>query len=267
MIAFPPCKINLGLHVVSKRSDGFHDLETCFLPVPWTDILEIIPATQTSFTRTGTTIPGNDADNLCLRAYQLLATSHNIPPVSIHLHKVIPTGAGLGGGSSDAAHTLRLLNTIFNLNLSTEDLMNHAATLGSDCAFFVQDNPMIGRGRGEVLTPVEVNLKGKYLVLVKPDIHVSTAAAYSNIKPATPQHELEKILNMPIGHWKELLCNDFERTVFAQYPAIGSIKAQLYEFGAHYASMSGSGATVFGIFDSPIDVSQFSQHTVWTGLC
>lgn len=260
MIAFPPCKINLGLHVVAKRSDGYHDLETCFFPIPWNDILEIIPAATTSFTTSGNTIPGNDSDNLCLKAYRLLPS---LPPVHIHLHKVIPTGAGLGGGSSDAAHTLRLLNTLFELNLSTTALMDYASKLGSDCAFFIQDNPMIGRGRGEILTPHQVQLKSKYVLLVKPDIHVSTAAAYAHVKPAPPKHALEQVLQKPISQWKDLLSNDFEPSVFNQYPAIGMIKEQLYAAGAIYASMSGSGATVFGIFDHRINTDAFAQHAVW----
>lgn len=263
MIAFPPCKINLGLHVVSKRSDGYHDLETCFFPIPWNDILEITPASTTSFTTSGNAIPGNDADNLCLKAYRLLPA---LPPVHIHLHKVIPTGAGLGGGSSDAAHTLRLLNTMFELNLSTTELMNYASRLGSDCAFFIQDDPMIGRGRGEILTAHSVQLKGKYILLVKPEIHVSTAEAYAQVTPAAPKQALEQVLQKPVTQWKEFLINDFETSVFTKHPTIGEIKQQLYAAGAVYASMSGSGATVFGIFDHRINTDAFAKHTVWIDM-
>lgn len=267
MISFPPCKINLGLHIVSKRPDGYHELETCFYPVSWTDILEILPAENTSFISSGHPIPGNPQDNLCLKAYHLLATAYNLSPVRIHLHKVIPMGAGLGGGSSDGAHTLRLLNTLFELNLSPETLMVYAAKLGSDCAFFTQDQPMLGRGRGEILTPIDVNLKGKYIAMVKPDIHVSTAEAYAHITPSLPRCILTDVLQQPINQWKDLLENDFEASVFRRYPSIEKIKQDLYAHGAVYASMSGSGATVFGIFDNPVDTAPFAAHMVWTGAC
>jgi 4-diphosphocytidyl-2-C-methyl-D-erythritol kinase len=265
MVSFPPCKINLGLHVVSKRPDGYHELETCFFPVPWTDVLEILPAKETTFTASGNIIPGNADENLCLKAYHLMAAEHKLPPVYIHLHKIIPTGAGLGGGSSDGAYTLRTLNNLFELKLSTAALMDLAAKLGSDCAFFVQDQPMIGRGRGEKLSPTHVDLKGKFLTLIKPDIHVRTASAYALVKPTAPLNSLERILDKALSAWKELLVNDFERSVFEQYPAIGKIKDDLYKSGASYACMSGSGATVFGIFEKPIDLSPFRQHQVWSG--
>ena len=265
MVSFPPCKINLGLHVLSKRPDGYHELETCFFPVPWTDILEILPANETNFNATGNVIPGDAAENLCLKAYQLLRETYTLPPVYIHLHKVIPTGAGLGGGSSDSAYTLRAINTLFELNLSQQELMAVAAKLGSDCAFFVQDQPMIGRGRGEKLSPIQVDLTGKFLILIKPDIHVSTASAYALVKPAIPTIPLTEVLKKDVSAWKDLLVNDFELSVFQQYPAIAKIKDDLYEFGASYACMSGSGSTVFGIFEKPIDPSSFNQHQVWSG--
>jgi 4-diphosphocytidyl-2-C-methyl-D-erythritol kinase len=250
---------------VSKRPDGYHDLETCFYSVPWRDVLEILPAAKITFTSSGTPIPGSQDDNLCLKAYHLLAADYKIPPVSIHLHKVIPTGAGLGGGSSDGAHTLRLLNTIFELNISQQALMRVAAKLGSDCAFFIQDEPMIGRGRGEELSPVTIGLKGKFLMLVKPDIHVSTASAYAHVVPTKPKNPLADILRRPASHWKDLLINDFESSVFHRHPGIESIKQELYTMGATYASMSGSGASVFGIFEKPVATSTFEKHTVWWG--
>src|SRR5688572_6077234 len=209
MISFPPCKINVGLNVVLKRSDGYHEIETCFYPVPWTDILEIIPSNTLAFTQSGILIDGKPEDNLCLKAYQLLRADFDLPPVRIHLHKVIPTGAGLGGGSSDAAYTLRLLNTIFNLEMTTALLKEYASRLGSDCSFFIEDKPMMGTGRGEILEPVKVDLKGKFVVLVKPDIHISTAEAYSSITPAFSQNRIKEVVEMDISNWKTLLRNDF----------------------------------------------------------
>lgn len=268
MVSFPPCKINLGLQVIQKRPDGYHDLETCFYPVPWSDILEIVPSEKFSFTVTGDVIPGDANDNLCVKAYRLLADQYKLPPVNMHLHKIIPTGAGLGGGSSDAAHALRLLNKLFDLNLDAAALFEFASRLGSDCAFFVQDKPMIGRGRGEVLTPASgVSLSKKFVVLVKPPIHVSTAEAYGGVTPLRPAVALETIVSdQPITNWKDVLKNDFEPSVFARYPEIKSIKDQLYQKGAVYSSMSGSGAAVFGIFSEEVDLQQiFPGHSYWSG--
>lgn len=248
MVAFPPCKINLGLNILRKRSDGYHDIDTCFYPIPWSDILEIIPSDEFSFSLSGNTIPGEDHDNLCVKAYRMMQAVYSLPAVKMHLHKIIPTGAGLGGGSSDAAWTLRLLNDLFGLNLSKEVLKEYAARLGSDCAFFVHDIPMIGSGRGEVLTPVKISLKGKHLVLVKPDIHVSTAEAYKGITPAEPVHKISDVLGMPISEWKKFLVNDFEKTVAKKFKVIEEIKEKLYKTGADYASMTGSGSAVYGIF-------------------
>ena len=264
MIVFPHCKINLGLHVISKREDGYHNIETCFYPVPWTDILEIIPAKEFSFTSSGLVIPGKDEDNLCIKAYHHLQTHFDLAPVKIHLHKVLPTGAGLGGGSSDAAFTLRLLNSVFDLKLNPIQLRKFAAQLGSDCSFFVEDKPMLGSGRGEQLVDLPLSLKGLYMVLVKPDIHVSTADAYAGVKPHTPHQTLTDILTLPVAEWKDHLVNDFERSVFAKYPAIEAIKKEFYDHGALYASMSGSGSSVFGIFLSQTERShQFKGMQYW----
>ncbi|MBL7857212.1 MAG: 4-(cytidine 5'-diphospho)-2-C-methyl-D-erythritol kinase [Cyclobacteriaceae bacterium] len=267
MVVFPPCKINLGLHILQKRADGYHDLETCFYPVPWTDILEIIPSRELSFTSTGNAIPGSALDNLCLRAYALLKADFGLEPVAIHLHKLIPTGAGLGGGSSDAAYTLRLLNEIFQLKITQEKMVEYAAQLGSDCAFFIQDKPMMGSGRGEILSATEVNLSGKFLVLVKPDIHVSTAEAYAGIFPKKPAFSLTEILiEKNLLSWKECLKNDFEDSVFFNFPMLRSIKEKLYSLGALYASMSGSGSSVFGIFENECDLKpEFNNVSFWSG--
>ena len=266
MVSFPPCKINLGLHVINKRPDGYHNLETCFYPVGWTDILEIIRSKTFGFSSSGNAIPGAPEQNLCIKAYSLLADQFSLAPVSIHLHKLIPIGAGLGGGSSDAAHVIRMLNDIFELNLSREDMMQRAASIGSDAAFFIQDDPMIGTGRGEILTKVTLDLAGKFLVLVNPDIHVSTPDAYASVKPTEPVVPLGDILKRPLSKWKNLLKNDFEYSVFEKYPAIANLKDKLYSLGATYASMSGSGATLFGIFEKELDAAiEFPDTTVWAG--
>lgn len=266
MIAFPHCKINLGLHVLSKRSDGYHDLETCFYPVPRRDILEVIPSDQFSFTQSGIKVDGKEEDNLCVRAFKLIQKEFGIANAKIHLHKIIPMGAGLGGGSSDAAFTLRLLNQVFDLNLSIDQLKKFAAELGSDCAFFAEDQPKIGKGRGEILFTNSVSLRGYHLVLVKPEIHVSTAEAYSGIAPKTPLHPLEEILTRPIQEWKGLLSNDFEASIFNKYPVIREMKEKLYANGAIYSSMSGSGASVFGIFEKPVDFKKgFPSMDYWSG--
>jgi 4-diphosphocytidyl-2-C-methyl-D-erythritol kinase len=267
MISFPPCKINVGLNVVLKRSDGYHEIETCFYPLPWTDILEIIPADKLEFTQSGLSIPGKPEDNLCVKAYQLLRKDVDLPPVKIHLHKIIPTGAGLGGGSSDGAHALRLLNAVFNLQIATAQLKNYASQLGSDCAFFIEDKPMLGTGRGEILEDAHVSLKGKYMVLVKPEVHISTAEAYASIIPAFNANRVQDVVAKPIGEWKKLLQNDFETPVFRKHPLIGEIKEKLYQHGATYASMSGSGSSVYGIFENPIDLKKhFPDMVYWSGV-
>jgi 4-diphosphocytidyl-2-C-methyl-D-erythritol kinase len=253
--------------VLSKRSDGFHNLETCFYPVPWLDVLEIIPSDIFAFTSTGLEIPGRQEENLCIKAYQLLKNKFGLPPVSIHLHKTIPMGAGLGGGSSDAAYTLRLINDKFELNLSTDTLIEYASQLGSDCAFFIHDKPMLGTGRGEMLNGIEVSLKGKYLIIVKPEIHVSTADAFSGITPKPSHYSIKNTVTQhSIDQWKNVLKNDFEDTVFKKFPAIKEIKEKLYARGAIYASMSGSGAAVFGIFHDEVNLCDtFAGAVIWSG--
>jgi len=256
------------LSVLAKRADGYHNLETCFYPVPWRDILEVIPSNTFAFSTTGIVIPGNPEDNLCVKAYRSLQKDFDLAPVNIHLHKIIPTGAGLGGGSSDAAYTLRLLNDIFSLGIQQQKLMDYAARLGSDCAFFTQNDPMIGTGRGEILKKIKLSLDDKFLVVIKPDIHVSTADAFAGISPtpSTPS-VAEIILDFSIQRWKEFLKNDFEETIFKKYPDIKLLKEKLYSLGATYASMSGSGSAVFGIFDKEIDVGgQFPQAILWSGF-
>ena len=269
MVAFPPCKINLGLNVLRRRADGYHDIETCFYPVSRTDILEIVPAPLFSLTITGLSIPGgtDEADNLCAKAYRLLQRDWSIPDVAIHLHKMVPAGAGLGGGSSNGTWPLRLLNDAFALGLSTAQLAEYALQLGSDCPFFLYDRPMTGTGKGEHLSPARVSLKGKYLLLVRPDIHVSTQSAYQAVVPEADAPSVKSIIeNLPISEWRANLKNHFEAFVMGKYPVIGRIRQDLYDAGALYASMSGSGSAVFGIFDSEVNLSRtFTSFDYWAG--
>ena len=252
MLSFPNCKINLGLHILGKRDDGFHNLETVFFPVPFKDALELIPSTNTGieFTATGLAVDGNAADNLCVKAYHLLKKDFpEIPTIKIHLHKAIPLGAGLGGGSADAAFMLKLLNEKFKLNLSTDQLINYALQLGSDCPFFIINKPCLATGRGEMLEEIAVDLSAYKIVLINPGIHINTGWAFSNISPAQPARSIKEIIHQPVNTWKDELKNDFESAVFTAHPAIKEIKETLYSQGAVYAAMSGSGSTVFGIFE------------------
>jgi 4-diphosphocytidyl-2-C-methyl-D-erythritol kinase len=250
MISFPHAKINLGLSIVSKRPDGFHNLETVFYPLPLRDILEIVPSTKTSFHPSGLAIPGNMADNLVLRAYHLLKKNYpRIGPLEIHLLKAIPMGAGLGGGSSDAAVILQLINRFFELHISTKELNEYALVLGSDCPFFMQSAPCFASGKGEILEPLDLDLSGFSLLLVHPEIRIGTGWAFSRIRPAAPPYDLRQSILQPVHYWVKTIQNDFEVPVFEVYPLLRKIKEQLYTAGALYASMTGSGSTMFGIFD------------------
>lgn len=249
MINFPNAKINLGLHITAKRKDGYHDLETCMMPVPLYDALEMIPSKKMVFESTGLSIPGDSKDNLILKAYHLLKKDFNdLPPIHIHLHKNIPMGAGLGGGSADAAFALTLMNQLFDLYLEDWFLEEYAAKLGSDCAFFIQNTPKIATGRGEILEHIDLDLKSKHVLLINPNIHIGTKEAYSGVTPKASPVVLKKVLS-DRQRWKNELVNDFEASIFPKYPEIADIKNKLYDMGAFYASMSGSGSTVFGLFD------------------
>lgn len=252
MITFPNAKINLGLNIVEKRPDGYHNLETIFYPIHLEDALEVVPlngSTQDYDLKiSGTPILGSPEDNLVVKAYRLLKEDFQLPPIHIYMYKHIPMGAGLGGGSSDAAFMLKLLNEKFNLGLTIEQMEAYASRLGADCAFFIKDRPVFATGIGNVFTPVDLSLKGMYIVLVKPDISVSTKEAYSLVTPQRPAKALTESIKQPIETWKDSIANDFERSVFKAYPEIAAIKDKLYDMGAVYASMSGSGSTVFGIF-------------------
>jgi len=249
MISFPNAKINLGLNILSKRTDGYHDIESCLYPVPFTDVLEIIPSNQFSFTNSGLVVDNDCGDNLCIKAYKLIQSGYDIPTVSMHLHKVIPMGAGLGGGSSDAAFTLKMLNELFELRITNDQLKEFAAELGSDCPFFIDNQPALATGTGTALSLIPLALKGKYLVLVFPGLSISTAEAYANVKSDKPSVELKEVLKLPITGWKDQLQNDFEASIFPNHPLLSKVKEQLYDQGATYAAMSGSGSTLFGIFD------------------
>lgn len=259
MIVYPNAKINIGLNVVEKRPDGYHNLETVFYPIKLQDALEIktiesnVPSCGYSLKVSGTLLDGSPDDNLVVKAYKLLKKEFDLPPVNMYLYKHIPTGAGLGGGSSDAAYALKVLNEKYSLSLSDERLEAYAAEIGADCAFFIKNNPVFATGIGNIFSDIKLNLTGMTLVLVKPDIFVSTRDAYSNINPYAPKVSLKDLLSEPVTSWKDTVFNDFEKSVFPKYPEIAAIKDKLYDMGAVYASMSGSGSSVYGIFENPVE--------------
>lgn len=262
MLSFPNCKINLGLNILRKREDGLHDLETVFYPIALKDILEIVTASNSnvavSYSHSGFEIEGPNENNLCIKAYDLLKKDFpSIPAIKLHLHKTIPMGAGLGGGSADAAFTLQLLNEMFQLSVPADQLMNYAAILGSDAPFFIINKPCYATGCGEVLEEIDLNLSAYKTILVNPGIHINTAQAFSQIIPSLPERSIKDIIRQPLSAWKDILNNDFEKPVFEKYPQIKNIKEELYQQGALYAAMSGSGSTVFGIFDKDISSPLF----------
>ncbi|MEQ8905943.1 4-(cytidine 5'-diphospho)-2-C-methyl-D-erythritol kinase [Ekhidna sp.] len=249
MITFPNAKINLGLNIVSKREDGYHNIESCFYPIPWHDCLEVIEAASFAFHSYGLDIPGDSSSNLCVKAYELIKADFDIPPVEIHLLKNIPMGAGLGGGSSDGAFTLKMLNDTFELGLSDLQLETYALLLGSDCPFFIKNQSSIAKGRGEDLEPIDLNLSGYYLAIHNPAIHISTKEAYAGVIPKQPEISVSELIKTPVGQWRDSLKNDFEASIFPNHPEIAQLKKEIYEGGAIYASMTGSGSTVFGVFE------------------
>jgi len=268
MIVYPNAKINIGLNVVEKRPDGYHNLETVFYPIGLQDILEIqeldtdVPDCGYRLKLTGSLLDGSPEENLVVRAFKLLKHDYDLPPVSIGLYKHIPTGAGLGGGSADAAFTLKTLNDRFQLGLTTQQMEEYCAQLGADCPFFIQNKPVFATGIGNEFHPIELTLKYKQLVLVKPDIFVSTKDAYAKVNVRQPEKHLPELLSQPIEMWKDTVVNDFEASVFFKYPEIAAIKDKLYDMGAVYASMSGSGSSVFGIFEDPVE----NIDEVFTGM-
>ena len=251
MICYPNAKINLGLNIIKKRSDGFHNISSVIYPIQdLYDVLEIVESNSFSFTVSGTLF-NNDIQsdkNICVKAYNLLKADFNLPCVKIHLHKRIKIGAGLGGGSSDGVFTLILLNDIFNLKLSKDDLKRYAIILGSDCPFFVENTPHIVSGKGELMKKLDINLKNYEFKFFFPDIFISTREAYSNIAPKNPEVNLLDVISSPLQEWKEKLKNDFESYVFQKYPQLQKIKNEFYERGAVYSSMTGSGSVIYAIF-------------------
>jgi 4-diphosphocytidyl-2-C-methyl-D-erythritol kinase len=267
MVTFPNSKINLGLNILQKRKDGYHNIETAFFPIPFCDALEIItsPDNKTTFTNTGIHA-GKEEDNLCLAAYHLLKKDFpELPAVHIHLHKAIPTGAGLGGGSADASFTLSLLNTLYHLEISPFRLFDYASMLGSDCAFFLFNKPCIATSRGENMEVIPLSLSGYYILLINPGIHINTKELFGEITPHIPEKKIKDIIQQPKETWKNELVNDFEKIVFSKYKTIQEIKEELYRHNAIYASMTGTGSTVFGIFkeqeeiDYPVQKKYFHK--------
>jgi 4-diphosphocytidyl-2-C-methyl-D-erythritol kinase len=269
MILFPFAKINIGLEVLRKRADNFHDLETIFYPLNLCDILEINKSERFDFTMSGIQIDECSEENLVVKAYWLLKSDFNLPTVQIHLHKQIPIGAGLGGGSSDAAFTLIGLNDLFNLKIEKNQLADYASKLGSDCAFFLFNKPVFAEGKGNIISEIEIELRGYSLVIIKSDFSVSTLAAYKGIEPKIPEYSLRESVKLPIHKWNKRVENHFEKNVFSNFPQLRLIKEKLYQGGAIYASMSGSGSSVYGLFkDVPLDFrNHFSDCYYWEELC
>ena len=265
MIVYPNAKINLGLNICAKRLDGYHNIETLFYPIAWQDALEIIISDEYQFTSTGLEIDADEQDNLCTKAYKIIANNYKIPPVHIHLHKVIPMGAGLGGGSSDATFTLKALNQLFDLNISNKQLEIFATELGADCPFFVENKPVKATQKGEVFTPIDLDLSSFHIVVIYPEIHVSTKDAFAGVKPMNQSIDSDNFSNLDFVFWKDHLKNDFETTIFNLKPELAKIKESLYLKGAKYASMSGSGSAIYGIFDTQIPLNDFNEYVVWQG--
>ena len=262
MLSFPNAKINLGLNITEKRADGYHNLETVFFPINIHDSVEIIDGTSTSCKIHGIEIPGDSNDNLCIRAYNLLKKDFNLPPQEIHLLKNIPVGAGLGGGSADCAFLIKLLNSKFELGLSNVQMEDYARKLGADCAFFIQNKPVYAYNKGDEFEDYAVDLSIYYKVLVKPAIHVSTADAYAHVKPQKPLQSLKEILHLPATTWKNKVINDFENSVFVKYPEIHQIKTSLYDAGAVFSLMSGSGSSVFALFDHAVKLPELEKDNL-----
>ncbi len=268
MIVYPNCKINFGLHILEKRTDGYHDIETNFYPIVLSDILEIIenkdPENSPSFplSTSGLTIQGTTSSNLCVKAYKLLKKDFpKLPWVRVHIHKIIPIGAGLGGGSSNGAFALKLYNELFSLNICKEKLLEYAAVLGSDCPFFIINKPCYATGRGEILKEIDLDLSAYKFAIINPGIYINTGDAFRDIRPRFSEKSVLDIIKEPIETWKENLVNDFTEPVYKKYPEIQSIEDHLYHAGAIYACMSGSGSTVYGLFKKEAEVElSFPPH-------
>lgn len=274
MICFPNAKINLGLNIVEKREDGFHNIETVFYPIGWFDALEAIENKRyrkgnekISLGLTGIKA-GGPRNNLVCRAYRMLDEKYKLPPVKAHLHKNIPVGAGLGGGSSDAAFFINLLDEKFELNINYKEKLRLTTSLGSDCAFFLENKPILATGRGDVFSDTRVDLKKHFILVVYPAIHSTTAEAYKGVKPQKPVNSIKEVIAGPLKGWKNKLENDFEKNIFYRFPELHNVKSKFYEKGAAYAAMSGSGSAVYGIFEKEPDAKEFGfpvNYLTWSG--
>jgi 4-diphosphocytidyl-2-C-methyl-D-erythritol kinase len=259
MITFPNAKINIGLNIINRRDDGYHNLETIFYPINIKDALEIVKADKLSFESSGLEIPGRMEDNLCIKGYHLLKKDFDIPPVKIHLHKHIPIGAGLGGGSADAAFFIKLVNQTFDLGMTDDKMINYARQLGADCAFFIQNKPVFAFERGDEFEPIRLDLSNYKIVVVMPPVQISTSEAFRGVAPAPVKDSLMELIEKPVAQWKNHIKNDFEASIFKNHVMIRWVKAALYEAGALYASMSGSGASVFAIFERTPDLGELEK--------
>ena len=259
MLAFANAKINLGLLITEKRPDGYHNIETVFYPLKIYDAVEITDAPEVSCIVAGGAVPGNAADNICLKAFRVMQDEFQLPSQQITLLKNIPVGGGLGGGSADAAFLVKLVNDKFNLGLSDEQMEDYVRPLGADCAFFIRSTPVFAYGKGDEFESVDLDLSGYFIVLVKPDVHVSTADAYHGIKPTVTGTSLKDLIQLPVRDWEQHIKNDFEDSVFEKYPQIRSVKEALYHEGAIFAAMSGSGSSVFGIFENEVKLPELEK--------
>ncbi len=269
MICFPNAKINLGLNITEKRSDGYHNIETIFYPIGWNDALEVIVNKEShkefNLHLSGLAIAGNIEDNLLYKAYQIIKQTKTLPHIDIYLHKTLPMGAGLGGGSADAAFFINLLNEQFQLNFTENERIDIARQLGSDCAFFIKNTPVYATQKGDVFKDIKLDLSHLYIAIVYPNVHSNTKEAYSLVKPQQPTKSLLEIIQQPISTWKTDLINDFEKSIFSLYPIVEKTKNDLYESGALYTCMSGSGSAVFGLFEKEPDIKHLSQFPHWIG--
>jgi len=266
MVCFPNAKINIGLNIINKRTDGFHNIETIFYPIPLFDVLEFTETENntTNLKTTGNNLNIPDNQNICLKAFELLNKDFNLKPLEIFLHKVIPSGAGLGGGSADAAFFIKFINNHFEIGLNDSQLEQYAAKLGSDCPFFIRNKAVFAYDKGGIFEAIKLDLSNYFIYLVKPDIFISTAQAYANVIPSKPKTSIKHLITSPIENWKDLIINDFESNVFSIFPILKQIKEELYNQGAIYASMSGSGSSIYGIFKNEPDIIEnFNLHFNW----
>ena len=267
MLTYSNAKINIGLNIVEKRDDGFHNIETVFFPINMRDAIEIADSKENSpytFSASGIPINIDAKDNIVVKAYELIRAKYSFPAQDIHLHKNIPFGAGLGGGSANAAYMIKLLNQKFNIGMSTEEMEGEVKKLGSDCAFFIKNKPAFAIEKGDKMNSIDLDLSGYHILLIKPDVHISTPEAYANIKPYKPETSLKELIKQPIENWKSIIKNDFEDSIFPKHPLLAEIKNELYDQGAIYAAMSGSGSSMFGLFkDEPNILPQWKKYFCW----